>query len=131
MNKLANDIMDRVEIFDDLEWTSFPPERQLLVVVSEISTAVLSIYDALATRDKLDDVEIQQAAVDLYDKYLVPIDLPMNDMFEKLGENWLRGFIPELLEKLAVYVRDRNEQAATLPDPIQEPEPQDPSGSAA
>jgi hypothetical protein len=133
MNDLAQQISDRVTILDDPKWVAMPPERKLLLTVSELSTAILKIYDALATADPLDDKEVQQAAVDLYDKYFVPIDLPFNDMFEALGENYLRGFIPGALEKLAVYVRARNEQdskdaAVKLADPIQEPEP---SGDSA
>jgi hypothetical protein len=123
MNTLATLISDRVTIFDSPGWATMPPEKRVLLVVAEISGAVLKIYDALATEDTTDDAEVQQAAIDLYDKYFVPIDLPFNDMFEKLGENYLRGFIPDILEKVAVYVRARNEQEDTtvLPDPLNKP----------
>jgi len=92
---IKQQIKDVIRLIDDPEWLAMGPFRKGQVLGAEIAEATGMVLRALDP-DAIDTQlpEFISAAEELYDEYLVPIDIPnVPDRIEKWAENIGRGMI--------------------------------------
>jgi hypothetical protein len=106
--ELYNWFEEHMGFVDNPKFASYPPERQAIKVAAQFFSAVDRFYDSALTPDPSDDTALVNVLQSLYDKYFVPIDLPMNNMLEKMVEGYGRSFIDLGVSGLANAIQKRN-----------------------
>lgn len=109
--------MDRQEIYewfeehlgftDDPGFAGKAPEHQVLIFAAQFTAALRRFYESALTPDPGDDLALKEVLHELYQKYFVPIDLPMNDMLERIVEGYGISLIDAGADAFAIAVQKR------------------------
>lgn len=108
VDKLYDFLVSNVNIEDNMAFPTWPVGKQLLYVNAEVGAALYKSYEILETDDTVDDKVITAALQQLYDRYFVPIDLPVNNFAESIAERFGRNAIPQVVAQLAGLIQSRN-----------------------
>lgn len=92
---------------DDPGFAGKAPEHQAIIVTHEFSGALRRYYESALTPDPLDDKALKEVLRALYTEHFVPIDLPMNDIFERIVEGYGVSLLDAGCDAFAVAVRKR------------------------
>ena len=98
---IKQEILDVIVLFTDPEWMSMTPRRKVQVALLEISECAAQVLGALDPDAR--DVKLPvfiEVAEELFDEYIQPIDLPVNDFIEKWVDKGMREQIGPTLYKL-------------------------------
>lgn len=93
------------QIEDAIDFTEHarrPRVAKAFGIMADILSAAVILLEKLSDPGAADNLEqIIDAAEKVYDKYVVPIDLPLNDIMEAFVERQVRGLIRTTVAVLA------------------------------
>lgn len=96
-NAIYDKIKSAVNIDDNLEFPNFDAVKKGLYVTHELSGALLLVYDSLRGTSE-EKAELSDALRLFYVEYVEPIDLPINDFFERLVDANVPTVFPALVD---------------------------------
>jgi len=106
--KLYSFLTSNLNIEDNPNYPTWPPAKQLLFVNAEVGRVLFHAWEVLESDDSVDDRAIVEVLEKLYDRYFVPIDLPINNVAESIVERYGRGVISGVVSQLASFVKSRS-----------------------
>lgn len=106
---IFEELKDIITLYDDPNWESYSPLRQGLLIAQEVSEAACVILNSIPSDGDLEKAVDQIVAVaeEIFDLYIVPIDLPVNNLIEKMGENYIRNMIRPIVESAAEALEEK------------------------
>ncbi len=94
MSSIKQDIKDVVDLLNDPAWVDAELKRKAQMAMPEIIEAACHILAGLDPSDADASItDIVDAAEELYDEYLMPLDLPLNDFIEGFLDRGLKRAI--------------------------------------
>ena len=102
---LKDEIRDIIQLFDDPEWKAMATRRKVQTAALEITEAACLILKGLDP-DELDAYlpEIIDAAEDIFDVYIEPIDLPIGNFLEGFVDSGIRRGIGPAIRSFADWL---------------------------
>lgn len=107
--QLYGQIRSLVNIHDNDHYAEYDLVEKSFYLTEQISHALRAIYSSLKGREEapytLD--ELADALKLFYDEYVAPIDLPMNDFFERIVDSRIKDFFGPALHAIQGRLADK------------------------